>query len=198
MSLTVLPLKARIVAVTFVLLAALAELASAQQIGLVKSPILTIESDRLFAESDFGRRVARELETESGILAAENRRIEAELTIEEQDLTDRRSQLEPEAFRALADAFDEKVQEIRRTQDAKARKLNSRGEADRVAFLQGVRPVLETLMREAGAAVILERSSVFLSANATDVTDLAIGRVNDVLGDGAQQGSGNSQPVDKN
>lgn len=193
-----LPLKARIVAVTFVLLAALAELASAQQIGLVKSPILTIESDRLFAESDFGRRVARELETESGILAAENRRIEAELTIEEQDLTDRRSQLEPEAFRALADAFDEKVQEIRRTQDAKARKLNSRGEADRVAFLQGVRPVLETLMREAGAAVILERSSVFLSANATDVTDLAIGRVNDVLGDGAQQGSGNSQPVDKN
>ena len=198
MSLTVLPLKARIVAVTFVLLAALAELASAQQIGLVKSPILKIESDRLFAESDFGRRVARELETESGILAAENRRIEAELTIEEQDLTDRRSQLEPEAFRALADAFDEKVQEIRRTQDAKARKLNSRGEADRVAFLQGVRPVLETLMREAGAAVILERSSVFLSANATDVTDLAISRVNDVLGDGAQQGSGNSQPVDKN
>nr|WP_050927849.1 OmpH family outer membrane protein [Aestuariivita boseongensis] len=158
---------------------------AAQQIGTVQSPILTIETDRLFAESDFGERVAQEREAESAVLSAENRRIEAELIEEERDLTDRRAEMEPDAFRTLADAFDAKVQEIRRTQDAKARALNQRGEADRVAFLQAAVPILEQLMLEAGAAVILERGSVFISLNATDVTEAAIARINAAIGDGS-------------
>ena len=160
---------------------------SAQQLGTVQSPILTIEAERLFIESQFGQRVAQEREADSAVLSAENRRIEADLTEEEQSLTERRAEMEPDAFRALADAFDEKVQAIRRTQDAKARALNQRGEADRVAFLQAAAPVLEQLMRDAGAAVILERGSVFLSLNATDVTDQAIARINAAIGDGAAQ-----------
>ena len=156
----------------------------AQQLGTVQSPILTIEADRLFTDSLFGQRVAREREADSAVLSAENRKIEASLTEEERSLTERRAQMEPDAFRVLADAFDEKVQEIRRTQDAKARALNQRGEADRVSFLQAAAPVLEKLMRDTGAAVILERGSVFLSLNATDITDLAIERIDAAIGDG--------------
>ncbi|TNF60030.1 MAG: OmpH family outer membrane protein [Rhodobacteraceae bacterium] len=159
--------------------------APAQQLGLTQSPILTVESDRLYGQSAFGQRVAREIEAESAVLAAENRRIEAELIAEERDLTDRRSQMDAQAFRTLADAFDEKVREIRRTQDAKARDLARKRDADRVAFLQVAAPVLEQLMREAGASIILERASVLLSANETDITDLAIERINDAIGDGA-------------
>lgn len=166
-------------------LAALAAVPSAaQELGTVQSPILTIEADRLFTESLFGQRVAQEREADSAVLSAENRKIEANLTEEERSLTERRAQMEPDAFRALADAFDEKVQEIRRTQDAKARALNQRGEADRVAFLQAAAPVLEKLMRDTGATVILERGSVFLSLNATDITDLAIERIDAAIGDG--------------
>ncbi len=159
--------------------------APAQQLGLPQSAILTISAERLFSDSAFGRRVAREIEAESAVLAAENRRIEAELSAEEKDLTERRAKMEPEAFRALADAFDAKVQEIRKTQDAKARDLVARRDAARVQFLRAARPVLEALMRDAGATVILERSSVFLSANSTDVTDAAIERIDAVLGDGS-------------
>lgn len=166
---------------------------TAQQLGLPKTAILTIETDRLFTESAFGKRTANEIEAESAVLAAENRRIEAELTAEEKTLTARREEMEPEAFRALADAFDEKVQSIRRTQDAKARALNKRADKARVEFLQAARPVLEALMREAGAGVILERSSVFLSANATDITDLAIDRIDAAIGDGSKSGSGGDQ-----
>jgi Skp family chaperone for outer membrane proteins len=167
--------------------AALAPLAgAAQQLGLAQSPILTIESDRFFAESQFGRRIAAEIEAESIVLSAENRRIEAELMAEERDLTERRASMDPEAFRALADGFDARVQEIRRTQDAKARALNQRRDASRVAFLQAAVPVLETLMREAGAGVVLERASVFISANATDITDEAVARIDAAIGDGQQ------------
>ena len=156
----------------------------AQQLGLPRSAILTIEADRLFSQSAFGKRTANEIEAESAVLAAENRRIEAELMAEEQDLTARRAQMEPDAFRALADAFDEKVQSIRRSRDAKTRALSQRAEKAQVEFLRAARPVLEALMRETGAGVILERTSVFLSANATDITDLAITRIDAAIGDG--------------
>lgn len=156
----------------------------AQQLGVVQSPILTITSDRLFGGSAFGKRAAREIEEAGTALAAENRRIEEELTAEEKDLTARRPDMAPEAFRALADAFDVKVQEIRRTQEAKARDLTQKSEAERAAFFQAARPVLVEIMRETRAAVILERSSVFLSANATDITDLAIDRIDAAIGDG--------------
>lgn len=160
--------------------------AEAQQLGLPKTAILTLEADRLFSDSAFGRRVANEIEAESAVLAAENRRIEAELSAEEKDLTARRPDMEPEAFRALADAFDQKVQSNRHTQDAKTRALNQRGDTARVEFYRAARPMLEALMRDAGASVILERSSVFLSSSATDITDLAINRIDAAIGDGAK------------
>ncbi len=159
---------------------------SAQNLGLAQSAILTVATDRMFAESAFGRRITAEIETQSTILAAENRRIEAELTAEEKGLTQRRGDMDPATFRALADAFDEKVQTNRTAQDAKARALNQIGETSRVDFLSAARPILEALMREFGAGVVLERSNVFLSSNATDITDLAIARIDAAIGDGAR------------
>lgn len=160
----------------------------AQQLGVAQNAILTIATDRLFAESAFGHRVAREIEAQSAILATENRRIEAELTAEEKDLTLRRPDMAPEAFRTLADAFDQRVQANRETQDAKARALNQIGDVARGDFLRAARPILEELMRESGAGVILERASVFLSANTTDITDQAIKRIDATIGDGSMLG----------
>lgn len=162
---------------------------SAQQLGLRESAILTIEAERLFAESAFGLRVSRELEAESAVLAAENRQIEAELTAEEQELTDRRPNMEADAFRILADAFDEKVIQIRREQETKARDLSQKLDQAQIDFLNAVLPILERMMQEANAGVILERTSIFVSADSTDITDLAISRINQVLGDGAQPDS---------
>lgn len=166
----------------------------AQQLGLPQSPILTVEPDRLFTDSDFGKRASRQLEAESAVLVAENRRIEAELTAEEKALTLRRSDMDPAAFRTLADAFDTKVQATRTTQDAKTRALAQLHDVNRRLFLQTARPVLERLMRDAGAGVILDRAAVFLSANTTDITDLAIERINAVLGDGSNVNDPDADP----
>lgn len=160
------------------------------QLGLPQSGILTIQPDRLFSESAFGKRVEREIEAEGAVLTAENRRIEAELRKEELDLTERRSEMEPEAFRALADAFDEKVQETRRRQDQKLREITQMGEDARREFIKASLPVLQQIMREAGAGAILDHSSVFLSADAADITALAIARIDAVLGDGAADEDG--------
>lgn len=147
----------------------------------VTSPILTIDSDRLFEDSSYGQLTIEEFEARGAALAAENRRIEAELEAEEQELTELRPTIAPVDFRLLADDFDARVQEIRRAQDSKSRALNTELEERRVVFLNSAVPILEQLMRETGAAVVIEKRTVFISSNAVDITPIAIDRLNMVL-----------------
>lgn len=157
----------------------------AQQFGVPVAPVLTVESETLFARSMFGQRVAREIAAEQSILLAENRRIEAELAGEERVLTERRKQMSAADFRAVADAFDARVEEIRNLQDNKSREIAQRQEQEQSRFIQAARPILAELMREVGASVILEQRTVLLSDKAVDVTERAIQRLNATIGDGA-------------
>lgn len=156
--------------------------------GTPQSPILVIDFDRVFAESAFGARVTAETEREGRAIAAENRKIEAELIEEERRLTDLRPTLEPEEFRELADAFDAKVQQLRDEQDAKARALGARSDEARRRFLTVAQPVLEGLLREAGATLILERRTVVVAADSIDITDRAIERIDVQIGAGEVSG----------
>lgn len=154
--------------------------------GAVVSPVLTIDSDRVFQDSAFGRRVAAEGAARLAALEAENDSIAKALEAEELDLTQRREGMAPDAFRELADAFDKKVQETRAAQNAKNRDLNSFLDQERENFFQAAASVFEQLMREAGAAVILDRRSVFASATAIDITDEAVLLLDETIGDGTQ------------
>lgn len=154
-------------------------------LGQVRSPVLTIDIERVFSESRFGERVTADLLRQTEELAAENRQIEAALTEEERSLTLRRPTMEVAAFRAAAEEFDTRVQDIRRAQDAKERALQLVVTQGRDAFLAAATPVLAQLMAERGAAVILDRRSVFLSVDLVDVTDIAIATIDGQIGDGA-------------
>lgn len=150
----------------------------------VLSPVLTIDSERMFRDSAFGQRVNGEIEAQSAELAAENREIEASLEAEERALTEKRPTLEPATFRALADAFDQKVQRTRSEQAAKNRALSEQLDRARDQFLEAAAPVLEQLMRNSDAAVILERRRVFVSSSAIEVTDEAISLLDETIGSG--------------
>lgn len=153
--------------------------------GFVQSLILTISPEQLYSESAFGRRIAREIEEEGTAIAVDNRQIETELIAEERELTELRETLSPADFRERADAFDEKVQQLRREQDEKARALGLRTEEARRALLNAAQPILSQLMVERGAVAVLDRRVVLLSANSVDITEQAIERVNTQFGDGS-------------
>jgi Skp family chaperone for outer membrane proteins len=155
-----------------------------QAAPIVRSPVLTIDSDRLFNETLFGQRILNDIRAATDELASENARIAGELTAEEQDLTRRRPDMDVDAFRAEAAAFDIRVQAIRQEQDAKERALQSRVAEGRDALLEAATPVLGRLMAEANAAVVLERRDVFLSVGAIDITDEAIAAIDAALGTG--------------
>lgn len=161
-------------------LAAGAALAQGQE--PLQSPVLVIDQDRLFAESQLGAAALSRIEDDARTLAAENRRIEAELLEEERALTEERDTLSIEAFTERANAFDEKVQRLRNEQDTKVRALTRAREEARGEFLGDIGGVLSEIARERGAVVMIDRRQVFLSVDAIDVTDEAIERINRVLG----------------
>jgi Skp family chaperone for outer membrane proteins len=156
--------------------------------GLPTSPVLTLSQDKLFAGSLFGKAVQARIEELTRALQAENRKIEADLEAEERALTTRRASLAPEDFRALAEAFDTKVEGIRSAQDAKARTVTETREAERQRFLETAVPILAELMAERGAVAILDKGAIILSFDLIDVTDAAIARIDAELGDGGDTG----------
>lgn len=145
----------------------------------IQSPVLVIDQDRLFAETQLGARAQADLEARAQELASENQRIEAELIARERELTELRPTLPPEEFRPLADEFDVRVERIRAEQDEKARELNRARDEARQAFFQEVAGIISGIVREKGAVVVIDRRDVFLSADRIDITDEAIERVNE-------------------
>ncbi len=152
--------------------------ASGQEALQFPSPILTLDQEALYNGSLAAERISEEIERRGDELAAENREIEARLVAEELELTEKRPTMDPEAFGQLADAFDEKVQRLRAEQDAKTRELQRLRDRERQTFLRRISPILGEIVRERGAVVVLDRRSVFLSAESIDITQEAIDRIN--------------------
>ena len=157
-----------------------------QTVVIVQSAILIVDSARLFADSEYGRRIRQEVQQESLALVSENREIEAELTAEELDLTEKRGTLSPEEFKPLAVAFDEKAQRIRAEQTAKANEILSRPDLARQQFMRLAQDVLVEIMRERRALAILSKDTVVMIADTIDITDVAIERINALIGAGAE------------
>lgn len=159
--------------------------ARAQDLGQVVSPILTIDRDRLFAESAYGQRINAKLEAERARLEAETRAIEAALEAEELELTEKRASLPADEFRALADAFDAKVQTLRNEREAAQQRFVQDLDNERLAFFEQVLAILFELGQELGAVAILDHRVVLLPLADIDVTAMAVGRIDERLGSGA-------------
>ena len=156
--------------------------ASAQDTpALPPLPILIVDYDRLYQDSAYGETIRADLDRDAEALKAENDRIVDALTAEERSLTLRRPTMTAEAFRSEASAFDTKVQAIRRARDAKEIELQQARVAARDEFYAATRDVIGALMLERGAAIILDRRSVFLALAATDITTEAIARIDSAM-----------------
>lgn len=143
----------------------------------LRSPALVIDFEELYQISRLGQRIQQELDARSRALAEEIARIDAEMAAEEKALTERRGEMSAEEFRALADAFDEKVQRLRREQDENAQRLNRLGNEERLKFRQSALPVLGQLMLETGAVMVLETRYVLIFNDAIDITEQAAARI---------------------
>lgn len=167
----------------------------AQDAARPQRAVLTIDQEYLFTGSLFGERVTASLKLDLTKLEQDFQKLEADLSAEEKELTGKRPTLTPDAFRQLADAFDEKVQAIRRAQDTKARDLDRRLEQERTKYYGLVNPILQTLMDDLGASVILDRRAVLVGLEGVDITKDALLLIDATLGDGVARPDPKPDPV---
>jgi Skp family chaperone for outer membrane proteins len=153
----------------------------APQNRMIQSPVLTINQQRFFEDSDFGKASLAKLEADARDLQVEIRKVEADLEIEERLLTQRRAGLTPAEFQPIAREFDDKVEKIRAAWEQKDRDLKREREKDQKAFFESALPILAAMMQEAGAALLVDQSTVILSLDRVDITNIAIDRVNSAL-----------------
>ena len=159
---------------------ALAQLSLGEPVATA-GPILTLEVSRIYADSRFGRQTKAKIDADKKTLAAENRNLEVALEAEETALAERRTSMPAAEFQTLAQAFDAKVRDIRQARDAKVRDLSMRQDQAQRAFLDKVKPVLDQIMAEMGAGLIIDRAFVISSSPGIDITDLAIRRIDETL-----------------
>jgi len=143
----------------------------------VQQPVLVIDTGRLFAESAYAKLLNDEIEAVALQIRDENQQIVSELVAEEQSLTELRPTMSPEDFRAAADAFDRKAQDIRAERDAKEIELEEARLNVRARFLSEVRSVVGQLMLERGGGIVLDSRSAYVFVTAIDITEEAIARV---------------------
>lgn len=168
------------------LLLAVSPQISVAQSVVQKTAIVTLDQDQLYLGTQYGRALQAKFETESAALLAENRKIDAALEAEERDLTTKRATMTAQNFRPLAEAFDNKANELRKAQDVKSSELAKSRDADRQAFFQAVAPILGDYMVERGAVAILDKSAIVVSLGAIDITKEVIARIDARLGDGSK------------
>ena len=163
-------------------------------IGLFAGPLIsvasesvsigTLDQDALFRDSLFGQRVLQEVSDESELLLAKELSLQSELETEEQSLTVKRKTIETEEFIKLAAAFDEKVQKIRLEITEARISLNNYSESERNRFFKIVIPTLVQVSEEFGLSTLLDHRMVIISLS--DITDVAVKRVDKAIGDGME------------
>jgi Skp family chaperone for outer membrane proteins len=145
------------------------------------SSIAILDQDSLFSKSIWGQNVLENVEKLLAELALENRSIEKELESEELNLTELRKTKSKSDFDILALKFDKKVKQIRTIQSDKKIQINTFLNKSRSRFFEKVTPILLELIAELGVEVLLNKDTVALASLGSDITNVAIIRINSKL-----------------
>lgn len=150
---------------------------AAQAIADNPPPFLLLNQERILSGSRAGQALLAEEEAAREALRAEAREIDRRFEEEERALTALRAETEPEAFRAMADAFDARVVQARREQDERSTALVIEFEQRRRQFYAEVGPILVGLLSRYGAHAIFDESAVLLADQSLNITDAVIAEI---------------------
>ena len=145
--------------------------------------IAVVDQEVLFSKSKWGKNILSQIELSVSSLATENRTIEKDLEIEELSLTEKRKSVSILEFNVLAFEFDAKVQKIRRQQAEKQKNINVLLNDKRTQFFERSTPLLLTLINDLGVEVLLKTDTVALASLGSDITLIAIKRIDETLKD---------------
>ena len=141
------------------------------------TPVLVVDLDRVLRDS------APAVE-QRALEVAERRALREKLDgmkraleQEEAELVVLRDTLPKAAFDKRVTDFDQRVRAARRTAQEDAAALQARIAAAQAALQQAAQPLMEAMMRERGAVLVIDRKTALAVAPAFDATDALIARL---------------------
>lgn len=146
--------------------------------------VVVIDQERIMTQSQGGQDIAAQVE-QIGTT------IQSELTPEATAIQEQGQSLETrtanmsmeaiaadEALRTEVEAYAQRAQQFNRKRQIAAAELQATERAAWMKFFQALQPVLEEVVTETGADVMLDSSQVVWSAEAIDVTQSVITKMN--------------------
>ena len=152
-------------------------------LGSEKASFYTVDMNKLLKQTVVGKKLISDNNSLRQSLQNENDALEAELLIEEKDLSELRGSLSADEFRPKALAFDQKVTIIRLEQAQKEENLLRNIRKKESDFYKNIYPLLYKLLSEHGGLILLDQRNVVLWDSSVDITDEAIDMINRIYGD---------------
>ena len=146
--------------------------------GSEKASLYTVDMNKLLKQTIVGKKLISDNNSLKKSLQNENDTLEAELLLEEKDLSELRSSVSADEFRPKALAFDQKVTIIRLEQAQKEENLLRDIRKKESDFYKNIYPLLYKLLSEHGGLILLDQRNVVLWDSSVDITDEAIDMIN--------------------
>ena len=149
----------------------------------VKTAVYTIDMSKLIKQTKIGKKIILEDNISRQKLQSENEKLEAELLLEEKELSEIRETLTADEFRLKAQEFDKKVTIIRTEQGQKEQDLIVENRKNESEFFKKIYPLLYGLLLERGGSILIDQSNAVLWDSSVDLTIDAINLIDRILGD---------------
>ena len=146
--------------------------------------IIVVDQVRILRESNAGKDIAAKIETIEGQMQRELEPTAKSLESMGKSLEARTANMTPEAIRAdeslktEARSFRTKLADLSQERDKRATELSLTERKASIAFSQALGPVLEQVMQEENADIMMSAGDVMMANGNTDVTDKVIAKLN--------------------
>jgi len=142
--------------------------------GTLPPQVIVVSRDRILSETQAGRAI---IASEREIGSAFQARVDAvkeQLEAEEAELTRLRGKIPRAEFESRATAFDRKVRVARRRTQKQAAELQQTFRIARERLVGRLAPILIKVLREQGAAIVLDADQILVAAPSVNMTEEVI------------------------
>lgn len=139
--------------------------------------VLLVDRERVLRESAPARTLAEDERRAQLSHMDELERLRASLEAEEAEIAALREAGDPAAFDARVAAFNTEVRDARRLSQQKGEALRARFAEARRRLAAALQPVLEQMLLETGALLVVDARNVLAARQGADVTDEVIRRL---------------------
>ncbi len=140
-----------------------------------------IDLNKILTDADAAKAAASQIEAIAIEIETEIKLSDEEIIEEQNLLIESQSIMAPEAFAAKRDEYESKVQKYNNERQSKLMRIDELIAVSRNDVLSSMKPILEEISNEKGITIILEKTSIMLSAEKMDITDEVLKKLNKLL-----------------